>query len=180
MEFPVLWRGEKIGEVTITEMPHAVAFSVNCACMSEELLRCYAETEQGPLLIGVVEPLDHRLVCHRKLSKQSLHGYSAGIPRQYYLSSDGHIERACAKKSDLPLPPSNHQPRLWTGETLLDRMIAGGMVTVQETPAGLQLSCPFEAGMQFPLACVATACRITQTANAYTAVLILQSPFYRT
>ncbi len=180
MEFPVLWRGEKIGEVTVREMPHAVAFSVDCACVSEELLRCYAETEQGPLLIGVVEPLERRLICHKTLSKQSLHDRGTGIPQQYYLSSGGHTERAPADTSAVSLSQGKRTPQLWTGEPLLDRLIEDHVITVRETPAGLQLSCPFAAGKQFPLACVAVACHIAQTASGYYAILTLTSPFYRT
>lgn len=176
MEFPVLWRAEKIGEVTVTEMPHAVAFSVDCMLISDALLRCYARTEREPLLIGVVEPAGHRLVCHKKFSKQSLRSYSSSIPQLYYLSADGSEEQAPADT----LAPSDSKPRLWTGEPTFDHMIAAGAITVQETPAGLQLSCPFVAGRQFPLACVATACRIAQTATGFNAVLVLKSPFYRT
>lgn len=181
MEFPVLWRGEKIGEVTVTEMPQAVTFSVDCACVSEELLRCYAKTEPEPLLIGVMEPVHHRLVCQKKISRQSLHRYGAEIPQQYYLSRDGRAgENHAETVSTRTAPPSNgHQTQLWTGSPLFDQIIAAGTVAAQETSAGLQLSCPFAPGAQLPLACVATACCITRNEDGYVAAFVSKNLFFR-
>lgn len=169
MIFSVERLGETIGTVEIEQAPHGNTFSVDCAAVTGDLLRCYGETEGAPLLLGVLEPMaDGRLRCKKTFSPLSFSQQCKSIPTRYFAAKDA-----------AEWPRSYVAPRFFSGDAVLDALLEDGELEAEETARGLRLRCVFARDRPFALCCAATACEIKQEDQNFMAILYL-NPFYRT
>ncbi len=154
------------------------AFGVNVTLESDIpcdpliLLRCYAETDNGPLLAGLPEPRHGKLHLERHISKETLKeaGCLDAPPRLFYLSDGPSAPpKPKADTSETSVPPAAKQETpvskkpekpVRTGDELLDKLLEKGELKGKTYEDCIELSCPFAPDKPFLLAHMFVLCNV--------------------
>ncbi|MGM9611958.1 MAG: hypothetical protein ACI3XZ_00490 [Butyricicoccus sp.] len=176
MRFPIEYRGQDAGWVTVQTDGRGMAFAAESPLLTSAVLRLYAQTEAEPLRIGVLEPHHDILRLNRRISTETLR--AAGVqqpPTRYYLE-DG--QPGCCPK-DKPITPEAKKTTsvgpLRTGDALLDRLLESGIADGTQTADGWMIRMPFTPGRAHALSFALTACTIRKE-NGRWIVLLKKSP----
>lgn len=182
MEYAVCRTGKPVGTIRLTPLGTKTKFSIQCEFLSTEVFRCYGlRSPEPPLLIGVLEPQNHRLCLTRTLSDTAIGG---SLPDTYVLlaASEDAAQLSSALPADADTAPSSvkdstvleaeNLPR--TGDVLLDALLAQKLLTYRENPPCV--SCPFHPQKPLPLAFAATACSLEKSEQGWQLILHLTPP----
>lgn len=199
MEFPIEYRGERAGSVTVLTDMRGTQFSAACQLHNAAILRLYGLTDSAPLLIGVLAPDNGMLTLKRRISAQTMRdaGCSAQQPDRYYLDdgtpgcrpiqaekkadtgtqtgiaeAESHVERINDAQEE-------SQEKTWkapcvTGDPLLDHVLQKEGVVCVQGGDGMRLFCPFDHRRANPLAFALTACTVEHTEQGPKACLWLK------
>lgn len=143
----VLCGGAPWGRAEITELGGTVRFRISGPLRTDAVYRIWGRAEgREPLLLGVPEPHEDRLVLERTRSRSelALFGYGSILPEQYVLS--------------VHEPEWNAPGR--TGDELLDEIIRTHRLYCERTGEMVRIRCRFDKDTEFPLAFVFCLCRI--------------------
>ncbi len=158
MKTQVAFEDRPVGEIGWEPDAYGVQVELDCTipCEPLVLLRCYAETDGAPFLVGLPEPLHGRLRLRRHLSRETLReaGLEGRAPARFYLAERPEAPRAPEK------PPPGETPQLRTGDAVLDALLAQGGVRAERTETGVRLTCAFGGAQPFALAPAFVLCRV--------------------
>ncbi len=195
MRYNLLFGHEITGELLWEPDAYGVQVTLDSTipCDPLVLLRCYAETGNGPFLIGLPEPRHGRLSLSRHISREALKeaGCLDAAPSLFYLS-DGSSSAPKAENSSIdetepdnqkvtPAPENAVQPDnsasktmpVQTESTLLDELLENGELKGKAQEDYIELSCPFSPDKPFLLAHMFTLCNVEN--NVATAKLGIKS-----
>lgn len=138
-QFPLLWRGTTVGEMTVETVGLYTCFRCTCRLPGDGLWHAWAVGEGGELRLGVLEPAGDRAVLRRRLSSRSW----------------GHLGRLkCAQ-----LRPAGEREEHWQPMPLLpfrtpwlrrELSSCGGILT--RTEGGRRwIAVPYDSHRPFPL-----------------------------
>ena len=158
MKTQVEFEDRPVGEIGWTADAYGVTVELDCTipCEPLVLLRCYAETDGAPFLVGLPEPLHGRLRLRRHLSRETLReaGLDGRTPARFYLAERPEAPRTLEK------PPSGETPQPRMGDAVLDALLAQGSVRAERTETGVRLTCAFGGAQPFALAPAFVLCRV--------------------
>lgn len=149
MEYPVMYEGQTVGTVRVTEEPCRICWEATCELDTPAILRLYMVGEE-PFRIGVLEPdKNHVLRLERAAPKSELQaaGYDP-LPERYVLSQHG-------EGLDTPF-----RKQAFTGDGKLDALIERGQAHCDASQGGRTVRIPFVWGQACPMAFALTACEI--------------------
>ncbi len=152
MKYPVMYKDQTVGRVSIEEETCRVSWDAVCHVDTASVLRLYAvKSGLEPLRIGVLEPdAEHAGILRlcRAIPRSELQaaGYDP-LPQSYVLSENGQGLNVASNK-------------IHTGDAKLDALIDRGQASC-DTMAGETCVCvPFEWGEACPMAFALTACKV--------------------
>lgn len=166
MQAEVRFQNAAVGKIEWTPDAYGAAVKLDCdmPCEPLRLLRCYGETDGAPLLIGLPEPQNGRLVLARRLSRETLKeaGCLNAAPHSFFLS-DGRPEKA-EKTQVLPLDKRQKTAEgIRTGDTVLDGLLEeSGISVIKAGEETLELCCPFAPDKPFLLAPAFVLCTVQE------------------
>ncbi len=193
MRYDLLFGEEITGELQWEPDAYGVQVTLDSVipCDPLVLLRCYAETGNGPFLIGLPEPRHGRLSLSRHISREALKeaGCLDSAPSLFYLSDgsspapkSGNRNKEVNKPERQEVPLAAQQDNAAsedkteperTGSTLLDELLENGELKGKAQEDYIELSCPFSPDKPFLLAHMFTLCNVEN--NVATAKLGIKS-----
>ena len=156
MQAEVFYNNTPVGTIDWTPNSRGVEILLDCALCGTELLRCYGICGGNTLRIGLPAPEHGRLRLRRQLSRETLRAAGCvSVPERFYLA-------AAPETISAPLPQSNAPPAtpFTTGDSVLDALLTGGEVQLEQIETGVRLSCPFDPKKPFALAPAFVLCRV--------------------
>lgn len=177
MRTEVQYAGQPAGWIEWEPDAFGVQISLDCAIPDDPctLLRCYARTNEIPLLVGLPEPVAGRLRLTRHLSSETLKaaGCAERTPEVFYLSETGQPswhptreENVTPEKTATALPAADSEEKncgpiaVHTGDAVLDALLVTGEIEAERVGDTVELHCPFSPSEPFALAPCFVLCTV--------------------
>lgn len=69
MRFPVKFKNDIVGYVTLSENKNDIIIHSECNYTSNDILRLFAKTDEKTINLGVLEPKNNSMYLNKKLKK---------------------------------------------------------------------------------------------------------------